>query len=179
MEATTAMGFALAVALMAAVCDLLWGTIPNWLTLPSIMLAPLVYGLSLGPEHLLRSFVAAFLSSLVPYLLFRRGAMGGGDVKLFGALGAVTGFDPWMGLEISLAALIVALVTACSALAWKGTLLTVLGRASLQALYPLMPTRWRRSRSEDLSAPIRLGGAVMVATGILAAPYLWAAWGRL
>jgi hypothetical protein len=39
---TTAMGLALGVATAAAFCDWRRGEIPNWLTLPPIVVAPLV-----------------------------------------------------------------------------------------------------------------------------------------
>jgi prepilin peptidase CpaA len=175
---TTAMGLALGVATTAALCDWRRGEIPNWLTLPPMVVAPLAYGLAFGIEYALHSLAAAFLSALVPYLLFRRGAMGGGDVKVFGALGAITGFDLLAGIEIELGALVVAMVVACSALAWRGVLLRTLGNALAQALNPLLPVRWRQEPCAALSGPIRMGGAVLVATGIFAAPYLVAAWSQ-
>jgi prepilin peptidase CpaA len=174
--ATTSMGLALGVATVAALCDWRRGQIPNWLTLPPIVVAPLAYGLAFGLEYALHSLASAFLTGLVPWLLFRRGAMGGGDVKLFGALGAVTGFDLLIGIEIQLAALVVALVAACGALAWQGVLIRTLRNALTQAFNPLLPARWRQQPCNALSAPVRMGGAIFVATGIFAAPYLAAAW---
>jgi prepilin peptidase CpaA len=176
---TTAMGLALGVATTAALCDWRRGEIPNWLTLPPLVGAPLAYGFAFGIEYALHSFAAAFLSALVPYLLFRRGAMGGGDVKVFGALGAITGFDLLVGIEIELGALVVAMVVACGALAWKGALLRTLGNALTQALNPVLPVRWRQKPCIALSAPVRMGGAILVATGIFTAPYLAAAWSNL
>jgi len=173
------MGLTLGVAAAAALCDARRGQIPNWLTLPPIAAAPLVYGLAFGFEYALHSLASALLTGLVPYLLFRRGAMGGGDVKLFGALGAMTGFDLLIGIEIQLAALVVALVAACGALAWKGVLLRTLGNVLAQAFIPLLPARWRQQPCDALSAPVRMGGAIFVATGIFATPYLVAAWSEL
>lgn len=177
--ATIAMGLALGVATIAAVCDCRRGLIPNWLTLPPIVVAPLVFGLMFGLEYALHSLSSGLLTAFVPYLLFRRGAMGGGDVKLFGALGAITGFDLLIGIEIQLAALLAALLVACGALAWKGALLRTLGNAVLQAVRPVLPARWRQQPCAALTAPVRMGGAIFVATGIFAAPYLAAAWSEL
>jgi len=177
--ATTSMGLALGVATIAALCDSRRGQIPNWLTLPPIVVAPFMYGLAFGVECALHSLASVFLTGLVPYLLFRRGAMGGGDVKLFGALGATTGFDLLIGIEIQLAALVVAMVAACGALAWRGALLRTLGNALTQAFNPVLPVRWRQQPCDALSAPVRMGGAVFVATGIFAAPHLVAAWSQL
>ena len=176
---TTAMGLALGVATIAAFCDWRRGEIPNWLTLPPIVAAPLTYGVAFGLEFALHSLAASFLSALVPYLLFRRGGMGGGDVKVFGALGAITGFDLLVGVEIQLGALAVAMTVACCSLAWKGALLRTLGNALAQAVNPLIPIRWRQRPCDELSAPVRMGGAIFVATGIFATPHFVLAWSDL
>jgi prepilin peptidase CpaA len=173
---TIAMALALGVAATAAFCDRRQGEIPNWLTLPPLVLAPFVYGLAFGVEYAMHSLAAAFLSGLVPYLSFRRGAMGGGDVKAFGALGAITGFDLLVGLEIELAAFMAAMLFACGALAWRGTLLRTLGTALRQAFHPLLPAKSRREPSAALSAHVRMGGAIFVATATFATPYFVAAW---
>ena len=173
---TIAMGLALGVASVAAWCDWRTGEIPNWLTLPPVVVAPVAYGVAFGIELALHSLTAALLSALVPYLLFRRGAMGGGDVKLFGALGAITGFDLLVGIEIELAAFVVAMVAACGALAWNGVLLRTLGNALAQALRSLLPSRLRQERCAALSARVRMGGAIFLATAACTGPYLATAW---
>lgn len=177
--ATIAAGLALGLATTAALYDWRRGEIPNWLTLPPIVFAPFAYGLAFGIEYALHSLAATFVSALVPYLLFHRGALGGGDVKIFGALGAINGFDLLAGIEIQLAALVVAMLVACSALACKGVLLRTLGNALAVPLNPLLPTRWRQQPCEALSEPIRMGGAILIATGIFAAPHLVLARGVL
>ncbi|MGB3052198.1 MAG: A24 family peptidase [Polyangiales bacterium] len=173
---TIAAGLALSVAATAAFCDWRRGEIPNWLTLPALLLAPWSYGLAFGIEYALHSLAAGFLGGLVPYLLFRRGAMGGGDVKLFGALGAVMGFDLLVGVEIQLAAFVAALVVASAALAWKGAFTSTLKNAFAVGLSPLLPARWRRDPCDELAVPIRMGAPVFVATGIFAVPHLLLAW---
>jgi prepilin peptidase CpaA len=173
---TIAAGLALGVATIAALLDRRRGQIPNWLTLPPIALSPFAYGFAFGIEYGIHSAGSALVSALVPYLLFRRGGMGGGDVKLFGALGAITGFDLLVGIEIQLGAFVVAIVFACAALAWRGALLKTLGTALTLALNPLLPMRCRREVSGPLAAPVRLGGAILVATGVFAAPQLMLAW---
>jgi prepilin peptidase CpaA len=173
---TTAMVLALGVATGAAFCDWRRGEIPNWLTLPPIVVAPFAYGLAFGIESALHSAAAAFLCALVPYILFRRGAMGGGDVKVFSALGAIAGFDLLVGVEIQLGALVVAMLIACGTLAWHGALLSTLSNALTQALNPLLPVRWRQQPCVALSAPVRMGGAILTATAVFTAPYIVAAW---
>lgn len=173
---TIAASLALFVAATAAFWDWQRGEIPNWLTLPVLLLAPASYGIAFGVEYALHSLAAAFLGGLVPYLLFRRGAMGGGDVKLFGALGAVMGFDLLLGVEIQLAACVAALIVTSASLAWKGALTRTLGNAWAVALGPVLPRRWRREPCDELVAPIRMGAPVFAATGIFAAPHLLFAW---
>jgi len=173
---TIAAGLALCIAAIAAFCDWRRGEIPNWLTLPVFLLAPSSYGLAFGIEHALHSLAAAFLSGLVPYLLFRRGAMGGGDVKLFGALGAVMGFDLLLGVEIQLAACLAALSVASAALAWRGSLTSTLKNALVVALGPVLPLRWRREPCSALATPIRMGAPIFAATGFFATPHLLLAW---
>ena len=171
-----ASGLALCVAATAAFCDWRRGEIPNWLTQPVLVLAPSGYGLAFGIEYALHSLAAGLLGGLVPYLLFRRGAMGGGDVKLFGALGAVMGFDLLLGVEVQLAACAAALVVASAALVWKGALTSTLNNALVVALGPVLPRRWRREPCNALAVPIRMGGPVFAATVFLAAPHLLLAW---
>jgi len=173
---TNAAGLALGVATIAALFDWRRGEIPNWLTLPPILLSPLVYGLTFGIGHAIYSLGATVLSGLVPYLSFRRGGMGGGDVKLFAALGAITGFDLWVGVEIQLGALATAMALACATLAWRGTLWKTVGNALRLALCPVLPARWRHEACSALSEPIRLGGAILVATGAFSVPHLMLAW---
>ncbi len=173
---TIAASLALCIAATAAFCDCRRGEIPNWLTLPALLLAPWGYGLAFGIEYALHSLAAGLLGGLVPFLLFRRGAMGGGDVKLFGALGAVMGFDLLLGVEIQLAACVAALVVASAALAWKGALTSTLKNALVVALGPVLPQPWRREPSNQLTASVRMGAPIFVATGFFATPHLLLAW---
>lgn len=167
---------ALLIAAIAALLDWRTGEIPNWLTLPPIAVSPFAYGLALGSEHALRCLAATLLSALVPYVLFRRRAMGGGDVKLFAALGAVTSFDLMAGLEIQLSAFGIGLLLALTALAWKGSLLRFLAAAAARALRMVFPSACRAADASCQQASLRMGGAILIATGIFALPQLTFAW---
>lgn len=175
--ASIAPGLSLSIAAVAAISDWRSGTIPNWLTLPPIAGAPLVYGVSLGFAHALQCLAAIFLSGIGPYLLFRRGGMGGGDVKLFAAIGAATGFDPLMGLRIQFGAFATALGFALCLLAWRGKLLSALAAAATMGLGRLLPERL--SVGKELLTPIRMGGAIFVATALNVRPFLLAEWSGL
>lgn len=172
-----AVSCALSLSVAAAISDWRSGTIPNWLTLPPLVLAPIGYGLASSPSSAAQSMAAALLSGAVPYVLFRRRAMGGGDVKLFAALGALTGFDPLLGLRIELGAFAAAMAGALCFLFWNRRLLAVIRRAfanavPLGAMHPCTP----RS-SDESSTPVKLGGPVLLATIAHCAPHL--PWGRL
>lgn len=170
---------AVLVAAIAALCDWRTAEIPNWLTLPPLAISPLVYGHAFGLEHALRTVGATLLSGLVPYFLFRRRAMGGGDVKLLAALGAITSFDLLAGLEIQLGAFGVALGLALAILAWKGVLLRSLWAAGVSSINCVLPRRWKLESKEEPRTAIRMGGAILVATTLFALPRLALVWSSL
>lgn len=85
---------------MAAWSDHRTGTIPNRLTVAG-MVAGLVLGtIGGGLFGLGLSLAGGFAAALVPLILFKTGAMGGGDVKLFFALGALLGPGPALECEM-------------------------------------------------------------------------------
>ena len=164
----TGLGVALLIAAVAAMCDSHSGTIPNWLTLPPLAAAPIAYGVLFSPELAAQCFFAALVSGFGPYWAFRLGGMGGGDVKLFAALGSVVGFDPFAGLEIQLIAFAVALLCALCLLARRGKLLVTLRSFFRKGMRRVAPGAGGR---EELLTPIRMGWAVLAATVIHIAPY--------
>lgn len=152
---------------IAAFTDTRTGLIPNWLTFPVIIGAPLVHGWTLGPGALLRSVVALLLCGLMPYLMFRRGGMGGGDVKLFAAIGAVAGLG--FGLQVELISMLAASLWGLGVLAFRGKLFAVLLRSLQLLCVPLMPKRWRAVIDEEHVTHIRLGLPIALATCVCAA----------
>jgi prepilin peptidase CpaA len=162
------------VCLIAAVYDWRSGKIPNWLTLPPLVIAPLSYGVVQGWSGLASSLLGLVLCGATPYLMYARGGMGGGDVKLFATLGAIAGAK--LGIEIELLAFIVASIYALGRLVWEGKMVrTLLNTFWLLANVFLPPPRRREIRPE-LMATIRIGAAVLAAA-ILAVyleyPMLW------
>jgi prepilin peptidase CpaA len=112
---------------VAAVTDARTGLIPNWLTLPSLLGALLVHGLIGGPGALGWATLSGLSCGLVPLFLFRAGAIGGGDVKLFAVLGALVGVHS--GLEVQMTSYGLAIAYALCCLTLRGQLWATLGRA--------------------------------------------------
>ncbi len=156
-----AMGISVAAA--AAIIDMRTGKIPNMLTVLG-MTAGLVGGAILGGlEGLTMAIVGGLAASIVPLLLFRAGAMGGGDVKLLAALGALLGLE--LGLEIETLAFLSG--SAQGTFIWirQGRMKAGLCAVASLAL-PRVGARMRR-RSEIESASrtsIRFGPAILVGT---------------
>src|SRR5262245_44465294 len=171
---TIAYGTALLITAIAAVTDLRRGVIPNWLTLPAIVLAPVAHGLAHGPWAAAASIGGLFVCALVPYLLYRRDAGGGGDVKLFAALGAVVGLS--VGIEIQLFSFIAASLVSLGRLVWRGRLLRTLSNTLFLAVNPILPRRWRREVVPELMTAVRLGAFIFAGTLLSVAmhhPEMW------
>jgi prepilin peptidase CpaA len=145
----------------AAVIDGRTGRIPNWLTLPSMGFGLVVNGIAHGPGGAGLSLFGLILCALVPWLLFQRSggqAIGGGDVKLVAAIGALTG--PTLGLEIEFMALLALVFLALVRLTYRGKLGRVLLNVVVLLTNPLRsPARRKEIAPENLSE-MRLGPGV-------------------
>jgi prepilin peptidase CpaA len=159
---------AVVVTAIAAVYDLRTGHIPNWLTLGALAAALVAHaarGLVAGGlpgllDAAIAALFAAIACSLVPALMFWLGGMGGGDVKLFAAIGAACLVA--RGLEVEMYSFIAALLFAPAYLAWKGTLLRTLGNVVTLGLNPLRAKESRRAVPAELMQWVRLGPAIFV-----------------
>lgn len=154
---------ALLASVTAAVTDFRSGRIPNWLTLPLIASGLPFNALTRGGWGATESALGLLLCAGVPWAVFRISggrAIGGGDVKLFGALGSLLG--PMAGLEIELGALLLLLLFALVQLAFAGRLWrTLLGSLRLMVA-PLSRKRISAPSGAELTS-MRLGPAIAVA----------------
>lgn len=86
------MAIALIAVTTAAVTDLRWGKVPNWLTIPALGVGLLIGVVSAGATGLLMS-LAGIALALALWIVTSviGGTLGGGDIKLLAALGAIQG----------------------------------------------------------------------------------------
>jgi prepilin peptidase CpaA len=156
---------ACAATLVAAWTDAKTGRIPNLLTLP---LLPVGLGLAAMEGGLVgfgTSVLGCLLCFAVPYGLLRFSggtAIGGGDVKLFAALGALLG--PHAGLEVELSSLILLAAFALLALTWRGQLWALFKRTGWLVLNGLLPKAQHRPVEPERMMTMRMGPAICVAT---------------
>lgn len=166
---------AIAVAAVGAWFDWRRGEIPNWLTLPVILGAPVL--------HLVRTVAAketmdtalyesaysiggAALCAVVPLLLFRQSAIGGGDVKLLVALGAV--LQPMRGVEAQMYAFFGGAILAPAWLAYQGKLLASIKNAFAIGANLFLPKAKQRTVDATTLSWFRLGPAILLGTALTA-----------
>jgi prepilin peptidase CpaA len=87
-----------AICLGATWTDVKKGIIPNLITFPAIGAGLLLGYTTGGLPGAAASLSGALVTLIVPLLLFKFNAMGGGDVKLFAAIGALAGTET--GLQV-------------------------------------------------------------------------------
>jgi prepilin peptidase CpaA len=109
---------ALGLALIAGWTDWRSRRIPNWLTVPALLIGLLLNGVSAGWGGVKTSLLGAGLGLLVllPFVLLR--SLGAGDWKLAGALGAFVGWEALVTLLIG--SMFVAGVMALILVIYKG-----------------------------------------------------------
>jgi prepilin peptidase CpaA len=157
------------IVLTAAITDLKWRRIPNWLTIPALpvgLIAQTVYG-----EGFLQGLLGALGGFAALFALFAVGAGGGGDVKLFTVVGSFVGFHN-LGIVFVLVAIsggVAAVIVAMRA----GALTRVL-KNSLMIVASVGRGRWAEFRERsDMNQPgaLRVAYGVVIAVGSLL--FLW------
>jgi len=169
-----------AVAAIAAWTDSRSGQIPNWLTFGAAaigVVAHAFFGWKLGDGWRSavgeggRSLGGLLVCSAVPGFMYGRGAIGGGDVKLFAALGALC--LPMAGLEVETYSFVAAALIAPAKLAYQGVLLKTLARSVTLAVNPFRKPHQRREIPAETMTWFRLGPSILLG----AAATVLAHWG--
>lgn len=146
------------------------GEIPNSLTFGALAIAPIAHflwgtkigGARVGLEAAGFSVAGALTCALVPLLLWRAGAMGGGDLKLLAAVGAIV--RPLVGIEAEFWAFAAAAVIAPARMAWEGKLFRTLGNSLAIAVNPFLPKAKRKEITREEMTWFRFGPAIAVGT---------------
>lgn len=81
---------------IASYYDLRWRIIPNFVTIPTIILGICVHTFDCGMEGFYSSLIGIAIGSAIFLLLYIFGWMGAGDVKMAAAVGALIG-----GLQVA------------------------------------------------------------------------------
>jgi prepilin peptidase CpaA len=92
----------IAVVLAAAVYDVRYRRIPNWLSLAGVLIGVALNGFldQERPGLFVSSLLGLAIAFGVYFILYALRAMGAGDVKLMAAVGAIVGWPDWLGVFI-------------------------------------------------------------------------------
>jgi prepilin peptidase CpaA len=161
---------ALVVTGVAAIYDVRTGHVPNRLTLGALVAALVAHtawgavhgGATLAFSSLGASLLGAVLCAVLPAVLFYARAMGGGDVKLFAAVGALLG--GLRGFEVESWSFVAAMVIAPAYLAYKGTLFRTLANTVALVGNAFRAKGNRRPMPPELMTWFRLAPAIFAGT---------------
>lgn len=157
-----------ALAAITVVCDLKWGRIFNWITIPALALG-LVADLFLeGHKGLFSGFLGALAGLLLYGWLFRIRVLGGGDVKLLMALGAWGG--PVFAVNVAFLAVLLGGVIAAAILLWKKKL----GSFSQRLYRTILSVTVKELEPEAMKIDYSMKMPFGIPMGIAAS---WIAWG--
>src|SRR5262245_20286650 len=160
-------GLVLVVTAVGAVYDWRAGHIPHWLTLGALGVGILSHaviavlasgrpGDAVGAVGY--SLLGAAACAIVPLVLYQAGAIGGGDVKLLAAVGAI--LRPMLGVEAELYAFVAVMIIMPGWLAYHGKLGTVLRNTLALAKNPFLPKDKRRQIPSEMLTSVRFGPAI-------------------
>ncbi len=160
---------------VAAVLDFRTGLIPNQITYPLVLAGSLAHVVAKASTMvhpnvgwiLLETVAGALICGLIPLLLWRSSAMGGGDVKLLTGLGVLLG--PAIGLRVELYAFMVAVLAAPVILAYRGVLMSTVKRSLRLLIRPFRRSQEGASAVGEALTELRFGPAICAAMAVVAA----------
>lgn len=153
---------------IAAFTDARTERIPNWLTYPSLVLALAVrFALGSFPAVAV-GLIGLLIAGGILLMLFLLGQGGGGDVKLFAALGAWLGASP--ACEVLFYSVTCACLYALVRLAWSGDVTRTLKNAGRLVANVFRSASSKKPIETTELKQVRLGPPTLV--GILFAAFL-------
>ncbi|MBX3193042.1 MAG: prepilin peptidase [Labilithrix sp.] len=163
---------AVATTAAAAYTDIRKGEIPNWLTFGAfgagLVASAATAAHAFGPDPraiglaVLGALGGGLACAILPFFLWRSGVMGGGDVKLFIALGALC--HAGAGLDIELTSFIAGSLVAPVQLAFRGKLLETIKRIGMLLANLALPETKRFAIPRSEMTWFRFGPAILLAT---------------
>lgn len=158
----------------AALVDYKTGLIPNQITYPLVIIGTIVHFAfdvaMFGRLHLgfvlMETLAGGLICGLVPLLLWRSNAMGGGDVKLLTGVGALLG--PALGLRVELYSFMAAVMIAPILLAYRGVLWATLRRSFELMLSPFRRNKEKSPALAQAVTELRFGPAICAAMAVVA-----------
>ena len=162
---------AIVVSGAAAAYDWRSGHIPDPISYVPLVLAPIAHALlawkTIRDCTLTDALIEGGLSlagilvcSIVPILMFRKNALGGGDVKLFAALGALGQVS--LGLEMQVYAFVFAAVIAPARIAYEGNLKQTLRNSATLMVNAFMPPERKKPINAETITWFRLGPCIFL-----------------
>jgi prepilin peptidase CpaA len=166
---------AVVVGAVAATMDYRTGRIPNKLTFPVMLLGLVAHSAGHGIAGFLGSSIGLIVCAAVPGVVYKASqgrGIGGGDIKLFAALGALLG--PTQGLEVELSSFLLLGVFALFRLAFLGQLGRTLVTSLCVSVGLFIPSlKTREDTPSSVMTEMRMGPAIAVGVvTVLALPYL-------
>lgn len=164
---------ALLVAGIAAAYDWRSGHIPDAVSYVPLVLAPIAHaGLAWKTipnctlsDSLMEggiSLAGVVVCSIMPLLMFRKNALGGGDVKVFAALGALGQVS--LGVEMQLYAFVLAAIIAPARIAYEGNLGRTLKNSGTLLANAFLPPERKKPIDADSVTWFRLGPCIFLGT---------------
>ncbi len=152
----------IAVLVISAIFDYRFKKVPNIVTFPAIAAGLAMAFMEKGFMGLLISIAGLFIGMALLYLPYAAGGMGGGDVKLLGAIGAIKG--PWFVFTTFLAMAIIGGLMAVVRMAFvmKRADMRILGASVRTAYY----TRsWSALEIPEYARKEKLPYAIAISAG--------------
>lgn len=166
------------IVVLAAIYDLRYRRIPNWVVLVGLLLGLGVNTFLFKWAGLERSLLGAGVAFLIYFPLYLLRGMGAGNVKLMAAVGSIVGWADWFGIFFLTA--IVGGLAAVALLAGRSQLRRGFSNAGYLVVQ-LLSFRLPYARNEELDVKseksVKLAHGVTIAWGsllFLAAAWKWA-----
>ncbi|MBV8149624.1 MAG: prepilin peptidase [Candidatus Eremiobacteraeota bacterium] len=151
-----------------------WRRVPNWITLPLLLLAPVATGLELGSRSALVSLaiVSAFIG--IGIVIHGAGLLGGGDIKLLAGVAALFGLPACISFALytAVAGGILALVFAAHRSELNALLTGLFRRVGTSLLTARLSTETTRSSNARMPYALAIGAGFAITTAANAVPIL-------